>query len=59
MQKLLPVGKILAVPDTREKLVGPGVEPMISTSDEFARLLKSELARYGKIIKAASIKLEN
>jgi tripartite-type tricarboxylate transporter receptor subunit TctC len=53
------VARILALPDIREKLLSQGMDPFISTPDQFGALLKSDLALYGKIIKAANIKLEN
>ena len=48
----------MALPDIREKLAGVGVDPFISTPVQFAELMKADGARYGKIIKAANIKLE-
>jgi len=53
------VGKILALPEVKEKLVALGVDPLIATPDQFAALLKSDMAMYAKIIKAANIKLED
>ena len=53
------IARILALPDVREKLLSQGMDPYISTPVEFAALLKSDLALYGKIIKTANIKLEN
>ena len=53
------LARILALPDIREKLLSQGMDPFISTPDEFGALLKSDLALYGKIIKAANIRLEN
>jgi tripartite-type tricarboxylate transporter receptor subunit TctC len=53
------IARILALPDVREKLLGQGMDPYISTPGEFAALLKSDYALYGKIIKSANIKLEN
>ena len=35
------------------------MDPVISTPDEVGALLKSDLALYGKIIKAANSRLEN
>jgi len=53
------IARILAMPNMRERLYSQGVEPFISTPAQFAALLKADLARYGKIIKTANIKLEN
>ena len=52
------INSILATPDTRERLISQGLDPLILTSAQFAVMLKSELAKYGKIIKAANIKPE-
>jgi tripartite-type tricarboxylate transporter receptor subunit TctC len=50
---------VLADPATAEKIrrVG-GLEPYISTPDEFAALLKSEYAKYGEIVKAVGAKVD-
>jgi tripartite-type tricarboxylate transporter receptor subunit TctC len=53
------IARILALPDIRERLVSQGMEPFISTPEQFGALLKADYALYGKIIKAANIKLEN
>ncbi len=53
------IAKILAMPDVRATLLGQGNDPMISTPDQFAAMLKAEVAKFGKIIKAANIKVEN
>lgn len=49
---------ILAMPDISDRLVSQGAEPFISTPDQFAGMIRSEVARYAKIVKAASIKVE-
>ena len=50
---------VLADPATAEKIrrVG-GLEPYISTPDEFAALLKNEYAKYGEIVKAVGAKVD-
>ncbi len=52
------VALVLAMPDVSEKLESQGSQTFTSTPEQFAALLKSELARYGKIIKSANIKIE-
>jgi tripartite-type tricarboxylate transporter receptor subunit TctC len=42
----------------KEKPGDLGQEPSITTPDQSAALLKSDGARYGKVIKAANIKLD-
>ena len=53
------VAKIMDTPDFKEKLAGQGLEPFYSAPDQFAALLKADMARNVKIIKAANIKFEN
>jgi tripartite-type tricarboxylate transporter receptor subunit TctC len=50
---------VLADPATAEKIrrVG-GLEPYISTPDEFAALLRAEYARYGEIVRAVGAKVD-
>jgi tripartite-type tricarboxylate transporter receptor subunit TctC len=52
------MAKILAMPDIREKLLSQGMTPYTTTPDQFAALLKADLAKYARIIKTANIKLE-
>ena len=52
------VVKIVMLPDVKEKLAALGVEPVGSSSDELATFLKSEMAKWSKVIKAAGIKPE-
>jgi len=53
------MAKILATPDFKEKLASQGVDPFITTPEQFAALIRTDMAKYGRIIKAANIKLEN
>lgn len=53
------IAKILALHDVKEKLAGQGLEPFVSTPEQFAALMKASIASYTKIIKATNIKLEN
>ena len=47
--------KTLRSPDIRESLAREGFEPIGDTPEQFAALIKSEVARYAKLIKAAGI----
>jgi len=53
------LARILRLPDIRAKLVGQGLEPYITTPAEFGALMRSDLAKYAKIIRVANIKLES
>lgn len=50
--------KIMSLPDMREKFSQQGVDPASSTPDEFAQLIRDEVARWAKVIRTAGIKLE-
>lgn len=52
------VGKLVAMPDTKEKLAVQGFEPFYNNAEKTAELLRADIARYGKIIKDANIKVE-
>lgn len=52
------IGRILAMPEVRERLINQGADPFISNPQQFAALIRSETMRYAKVIKAANIKLE-
>ncbi|MDN3919938.1 Bug family tripartite tricarboxylate transporter substrate binding protein [Roseateles violae] len=45
------VAKVLAMPETREKLAAVGCEPFLATSEQFAALVKDELPKWAKIVK--------
>jgi tripartite-type tricarboxylate transporter receptor subunit TctC len=49
--------KILSKPETREKLAAMGFDPVGSTPEEFANWIKTEIPRWGKIIRDANIAL--
>jgi tripartite-type tricarboxylate transporter receptor subunit TctC len=52
------IGKIMAMPDTREKLDGLGMDPHITTPEAFGAMMRADTARYAGIIKTAKIQLE-
>jgi tripartite-type tricarboxylate transporter receptor subunit TctC len=52
------IAKILARPDMKERLAVLGFEPIGSTSDQFAKYIDAEMAKYSKIIQDAKIKPE-
>ncbi|TFZ05685.1 tripartite tricarboxylate transporter substrate binding protein [Ramlibacter henchirensis] len=45
-------------PAVREKLAGSGIGAAPGTAESFANVIRTELATYGSVIKAAGIKLE-
>ncbi len=52
------VMRIVKLPDIREKLSAMGIEPVGDTSEQLARTIRSEIARYGPVVKAANIRAD-
>lgn len=52
------VAAILALPDVRDYLIKQGSEAYILTPEQVNALIKSDIARYAKIIRDANIKVE-
>ena len=52
------ITRILALPDVRDKLTGLGFELVGGTPDEFGALIRSDIARVGKVLKQAEIRAE-
>ena len=52
------IAKIMAMPDIRERLNTMGFEPIFTTPEEFAVRINSEITKWGKVIRDASIKLD-
>ncbi|MBI3371184.1 MAG: tripartite tricarboxylate transporter substrate binding protein [Betaproteobacteria bacterium] len=52
------IARIMGMPDMKEKLVGQGLEPFTSTPEQFAALMKADMAKFARIIKTANIKIE-
>ncbi|MBM4315083.1 MAG: tripartite tricarboxylate transporter substrate binding protein [Deltaproteobacteria bacterium] len=50
--------KIVAMPDTREKMQKVGFEPLSSTPEQFGKFIRKETARYGKVIREANLTIE-
>jgi tripartite-type tricarboxylate transporter receptor subunit TctC len=49
---------ILKQPELRDRLAAEGSEPLGSTPDEFGLHIKSEIAKWAKVVKAAGIRVE-
>ena len=50
--------RALNSPEVKEKFLSAGVETVGSTPEEFAAKIKSEVARIGKVVREAGIKIE-
>jgi len=52
------IAKIVHEPDVKEKFAALGFDPIANTPDEFAAQIKLEIAKWGKVIKDANIKVD-
>jgi len=50
--------KILSAREMKDKLIAQGFEPVGGTPEEFGAYIKSEIAKWGKVIRTAGIKPE-
>jgi tripartite-type tricarboxylate transporter receptor subunit TctC len=54
----IETGKILASREVSERFINEGVEPMGGTPEFFTAFIRDEIAKYAKVVKAASLKGE-
>jgi tripartite-type tricarboxylate transporter receptor subunit TctC len=52
------VMKALADPEVRARLAAQGAEPLGSTPEQYGAYLRSEVARWAKVVKATGAKLD-
>lgn len=52
------ITKMLASPRVREKFAEQGVEPFLSTPEEFTAMMRAETVELSKLIKAANVKID-
>ena len=53
------INLLLASAALRDKVLGVGgLEPFISTPEEFAALIRTEYAKYGEVVKATGVKID-
>jgi len=52
------VGRILASTDVNERFINEGVEPIGGSTEFFTTFIRDEIAKYAKVVKAASLKGE-
>lgn len=52
------VARIMRIPEVRDNFINMGADPFVIGPQEFAELIKTELARYAKLIKDAKIRLD-
>ena len=52
------VVRYLETPDAKERMLNAGVETVASTPEQLAAVVKSEMARMGKIIRSVGIRAD-
>ena len=52
------VVKSVNTPGVREKLIGLGADPLTMTPDEFTRFLHADIEMWGRVVKAAGVKVD-
>ncbi len=45
-------------PELRERFITLGIDPAGSTPEEFSKFLRNEVDKWGKVIRAANVKVE-
>ena len=52
------ISRIVMLPDITARITGWGSVPLVSTPEEFSRLMADDFKRFGEIIKTANIRLD-
>ena len=52
------VVKLLSLPDVKERVAGLGFDIVASSPEQFAAQIKAEIAKWGKVVKAAGLKVD-
>ena len=52
------VTRILAMPDVRERFLAQGVDPVGSTPEQFADHIRTQMAKWAKVVQDAGVKAE-
>jgi tripartite-type tricarboxylate transporter receptor subunit TctC len=52
------VAKVVQMPDVREKIVAQGGEPLSGNPQQVGAYIRSEVAKWGKVVKASGAKVE-
>lgn len=50
--------KTVATPAVRERLVGVGADPLTLSPEEFASFIRTDIEKWGKLVKSANIQVE-
>ena len=52
------VVKTVNTPAVREKLIGTAADPLTMTPEEFTRFVRADLEMWGRVVKAAGVKVD-
>jgi tripartite-type tricarboxylate transporter receptor subunit TctC len=52
------IGKVLALPDVKERMFGLGLEVASSTPEKLGELVRSDIAKWGKVIRESGVKAD-
>jgi len=52
------IARRISTPDVRERVAGEGAEIVAGSPDQFGAFYRAEIEKWGKIIRAAGIRLE-
>jgi tripartite-type tricarboxylate transporter receptor subunit TctC len=52
------IGKVMTAPDVKQRMLAIGFEPIVTTPEEFAERIRSEIPRLGRIVRDAHIRPE-
>ena len=50
--------RAIGMPDVQARLIAGGLDPVTTTPDEFAAIIKADIARWAKVVKEAGIRAE-
>ena len=52
------IAKIVKLPETRDRFLALGAEPVGSTAEQFGVFFRNEVAKWSKVVKASGAKVE-
>jgi tripartite-type tricarboxylate transporter receptor subunit TctC len=52
------IAKAFAQPDVKERFAALGFQPIANAPEEYAAYIRTEIPRWGKVVSAASIRIE-
>ena len=50
--------KTMKNPEIAERFTSQGADPITNTADEFARIIRDDVTKWAKVIKASGLKLD-